>query len=228
MMGKRADVRIHHQICDTILRCMTPGATEDPSVAFTNDKKRYRCGSITHQLPISFHHFLISQIDSFTTLLFSTMMKILATFIASMSLAMAFQVAPNTRPATTLQMGFLDNMFQSPKKAEAPAPVAEKKKKSKKNDAWIHSMFKEPIHGHGSAENDLEEMYQAQQRMLAERRQMFGREGMRAKYKDYKADHLRDIPLHKHDPASLNKKEDDAMYVDENDSGFSFPWSLKP
>ena len=153
------------------------------------------------------------------------MMKIFAVFIASMSLAMAFQATPNPRPAIALQMGLLDDMFQSPTKAEAP--VAQKKKKSKKSDDWIYNFFKAPMHGHGSAENDLEDMYQAQQEMLEERRQLFGRDGMRAKYKDHTVGHLDEIPLHEHDPALLNQKEDDAMYVDENDNGFSFPWSSK-
>lgn len=152
-------------------------------------------------------------------------MKIFAIFLATASLTMAFQVAPVTRPATSLQMGFLDNMFQSPKKAEEPAPaVAPKKKKS---DAWIANMFKEPMHGHGTAENELDEIYQAQKQMIQERRRLFGREGMKAKYKNHKISHLDEITLHQHDPAALNKAEDDAMYIDEDDSGFSFP-SFKP
>lgn len=157
-------------------------------------------------------------------------MKVLAAFFATLSLAMAFQVSPSIRPATTLQMGFLDNMFQGAKKdEEAPAPVAQTKKKSKKSDAWIGSMFKEPMHGHGSAEDKLDEMYQDQKKMIAERRALFGRDGMRNKYKDTSSHHIDDIPLHQHDPAKLNQREDDAMYVDDNESGFSFPWGkFKP
>ena len=162
------------------------------------------------------------------------MMRILFAFVASMGLAAAFQVAPvTTRPITSLQMGLFDNMFQKPepvKKVAQPTATSEPKKRKKKSDDWISNVFKEAFHGHGSAENELDEMYEAQQKMLQERRKLFGSDGhdrMHAKYQDVGVDHLRDIPLHEHDPATLNQMEDDAMYVDDNDKGFSFPWSNK-
>jgi len=132
---------------------------------------------------------------------------------------------------TALSMGLFDGMFapkpiQQEEEPEPPAPVATKKRRNdaKLNRKWISSMFNNPFHGHGSAENELEDMYEAQQKMLEERQQLFGNwEANRKKYKDFTVDHLRDIRTHEHDPAQLNKKEDDAMYVDENDPGFSFP-----
>jgi hypothetical protein len=91
-------------------------------------------------------------------------------------------------------------------------------------------MIAEPLHGHGSGENDKEEMYEEQQKMLYNRREYYGNKDMlKKKYKQTGVDHLKDIKAISHDPADLNTKEDDAMYVDD-DAGFQFPWSnkLKP
>lgn len=169
-------------------------------------------------------------------------MKIFVLFLASSSLAMAFQqvILPATttsRVTSTLKMGFLDNMFPNKNKQDeeaAPAPVAQKSQKRSKtaasNSRWIENMFKSAFHGHGSAEDELDDMYLTQQKMLEERRELFGDSGhgMKDKYRDTKVDHLRDIPTHEHDPAMLNQKEDDAMYFDDNDKntgggGFNFP-----
>jgi hypothetical protein len=152
-------------------------------------------------------------------------MKIVALFLASLGLAVAFTVAPpQSRSVTSLQMGLLDGLFPQPAKKPAAATSSSTKKKRKSSDKWIENMFKEPLHGHGSAEKDLEDMYEAQQNLLQERRQLFGKSGaMRNKYQDPNVDHLRDIQVHRHDPAMLNKKEDDAMYFGDDDvQGFSF------
>jgi hypothetical protein len=155
-------------------------------------------------------------------------MKFVALLSASLGLAAAFMTAPpQSRSVTSLQMGLLDGLFPLPAKKPAAATSSsstEKETKKKSSDKWIENMFKAPLHGHGSAEKDLEDMYAAQQNLLKERRQLFGESGaMRNKYQDPKVDHLRDIQVHRHDPAMLNKKEDDAMYFGDNDvQGFSF------
>lgn len=78
--------------------------------------------------------------------------------------------------------------------------------------SWINKLLS-PFHMHGSGETKLDDMYQAQQKILYERREYYGNKKMlHDKYRDHK-DHLRDIKVHPFDPAVLNKKEDDAMYT---------------
>ncbi|CAB9523685.1 expressed unknown protein [Seminavis robusta] len=143
-------------------------------------------------------------------------MKLIGMLLVSLGMAMAFQPQV-TRPAVTssLQMGLFDGMFK-PKAKKEILPSTRKVK----SDRWIENMFKEPLHGHGTAEKELDDMYAAQQKMLEERRKLFGSaSALRAKYSNPAIDHLRDIPTHSHDPAMLNKKEDDAMYVDDDEAG---------
>jgi hypothetical protein len=78
--------------------------------------------------------------------------------------------------------------------------------------SWISKLLN-PFHMHGSGETKLNDMYQAQQKILYERREYYGNKKMlHDKYRTHK-DHLRDIKVHPFDPAVLNKKEDDAMYT---------------
>lgn len=88
------------------------------------------------------------------------------------------------------------------------------KAKSKKN--WIEKMMNEPLHGGGNGEKELDELYATQQKIHRER-QNFKPKAMRKKYKVFGKDHLRDIKTIDHDPASLNKQEDNAMWI--NDGG---------
>ena len=163
-------------------------------------------------------------------------MKIFGMLLASLGLAGSFQLAPRYPvPVTSLHMGFLDDLLKQPQSTKkTPAATSSNtkskdnnnnKNKTKKNDSWINNMFKEPLHGHGSAEKNLDDMYDAQQKLLEARRQHYGNTGsMRTKYQDPTVSHLRDIPVHRSDPAMQNKKEDDAMYFGDDNSGpgFSF------
>jgi hypothetical protein len=84
---------------------------------------------------------------------------------------------------------------------------------------FLEDFFSHPFHAQGSShkESDLDAMFAAQQQVLYERREYFGNKQMlRKKYSHMKNDHLKDIPVHKHDPKLLNQKEDDAMYIDES------------
>lgn len=156
-------------------------------------------------------------------------MKIVLAFVASLNLAVAFQAVPTSRPVLTLQMGMLDDMFGKPskKQVEDVQPVAQKTRRFKKTGTalWLDKFFSHPMHGHGTDEHSLDDMYDAQQQVLQERRKLFGNghDAMQKKYSNPSVDHLRDIPTHEHNPAMLNKAEDDAMYIDEGDTGFSFP-----
>ena len=79
----------------------------------------------------------------------------------------------------------------------------------------LEDFFSHPFHGHGSShrQSDLNAMFRAQQQVLYERREYSGNKDMlHRKYHRAGENHLKDIALHKHDPALLNKKEDDAMY----------------
>lgn len=90
-------------------------------------------------------------------------------------------------------------------------------------ESWLDKLLNHPLHGHGSGETTLEDMYEAQQQVLYERREYFGqKEMLRRKYSDYETDHLRDIrTLDVDTPAMKNQKEDDAMWIDDS---FRMPW----
>lgn len=172
------------------------------------------------------------EFDSFVT------MKIFLALVASLNLVVAFQgVAPTSRAASHLQMGMLDDLFkpkpvQAKKTAKQEAYEAQaattKKRRFKKEGAalWLDKFFSHPVHGHGSDEHSLDDMYVAQQKVLQERQKLFGdgHSAMKNKYSKPGVDHLRDIQTHEHDPAMLNRQEDEAMYIDDNDTGFSFPF----
>lgn len=152
-------------------------------------------------------------------------MKIVFALLATLNyLALAFQVVPASRPATSLQMGLLDGMFSKPVKKEgirkypaAQPAAATKTTRYKKTGTslWLDTFFSHPVHGHGTDEHSLEDMYDAQQEVLEERRHLFGNghNVMKNKYSKPDVDHLQDIRTHEHDPAMLNQKEDDAMYM---------------
>ena len=118
--------------------------------------------------------------------------------------------------------------FQQPSVPRHPTHLSVKQAKKKASSSWLDSFLDfKPFHGHGSGEHQEQAMYAEQQSVLKERRKM----ELKKKYKNPQVDHLKDIPVHQHDPAMLNKMEDDAMYVDENDKGFQFPFfnpKLKP
>ena len=112
--------------------------------------------------------------------------------------------------------------------------VDKKKKKNKQFD-FLYDFFSHPFHAQGSShnENELDDMYKTQQAVLSARRAGFNKDKLRRKYSHVNEDHLKDIPLHKHDPAFKNKQEDDAMYVDESGPSFEIPFlknmnKLKP
>jgi hypothetical protein len=98
------------------------------------------------------------------------------------------------------------------------------------NKNWFDNVLSHPFHMHGSAagEKDHDEMFKVQQQVLYERREYYGNKDMlRKKYHNNspsRINHLNDIPVHKFDPRVLNKKEDDAMYVDDSAKGFQFPF----
>jgi hypothetical protein len=96
----------------------------------------------------------------------------------------------------------------------------------KSSSNWLDQLFSQPLHGHGSGEHDMEKMYQDQQKILYERREYINKDALKKKYKKTGVDHLNEIKTIADDPADLNKKEDDAMYIDET-GGFQFPWSKK-
>lgn len=164
-------------------------------------------------------------------------MKIFLAFVASLNVALAFQgVVPASRTSSSLQMSFLDDLFK-PKPVQAKmtakqeafeAQASTKRRRFKKQGAalWLDKFFSHPVHGHGTDEHSLDDMYQAQQQVLEERQKLFGdgHSSMKNKYSKPGVDHLRDIRTHEHDPAMLNRQEDDAMYVDEDNNGFSFPF----
>lgn len=158
---------------------------------------------------------------------------------------------PVSRPAvkkTAIQMGLLDNMFKpihghgtgeghyDEMFQEEQAVLKDRKRRhlNKKDlkakyrkESWIETML-HTFHGHGSAENELDEMYKTQQQVLYERREYgTNKASLRSKYKDNKKDHHDEIKTIKFDPAALNKAEDDAMYIDENAQLFRMTWDKK-
>jgi hypothetical protein len=156
-----------------------------------------------------------------------TMKTILSLVLVAYAAAFAPQ-QQRLKSSSALDMGMFDNMF-SKKKAAAPTAVPQAKNSSRKKKNWVDNMFTEPIHGHGSDEDKIKEMYEEQQAMLHNRQSLFGSDQMKKKYKGTKKDHLSEIETIDFDPKNLNKKEDDAMYVDENTPTFDFPWGkLKP
>lgn len=92
---------------------------------------------------------------------------------------------------------------------------------SPRGNNWLENFLSHPFHMHGSGEHDYDDMFQAQQQVLYERRLYYGNKDMlRQKYKTpatapQHKNHISDIPLHRFDPATLNKKEDNDMYNDE-------------
>lgn len=98
-----------------------------------------------------------------------------------------------------------------------------------KATSWIDNILSHPFHTHGSGEKDYDAMYAAQQQVLYERREYYGNKDMLRKKYHASKDHLKDIPVHQFDPAALNKKEDDAMYVEEKgNGGFAFFKNFNP
>lgn len=161
--------------------------------------------------------------------------------------------APNTGlqscSSTAIQMGFFDDLFRPvhghgtgekklgkifkeekelQKERKSHFQKKQLKEKYSKKGSWVEQMIKNPLHFHGSGEDKLDDMYKEQQKVLYDRREYTGNKDMlKRKYKDTSTDHLNEIKLIDHDPADLNREEDEAMYVSE---GFKFPWNknLKP
>ena len=166
------------------------------------------------------------------------MTKSLGIFLCLAVAADAFSIhqqAATRFGSTALSMAWFNpggDKKKSPVAKQEDTTVVSQKKKKKKNDDWIKNMFT-PVHGGGSAkQHDLDDIYAAQQRILADRRKNLDPKTLQSKYKTVGEDHLRDIETIKHDPKSLNQKEDDAMYIDQDhDKKTSFlPWmkKLKP
>lgn len=156
--------------------------------------------------------------------------SLLGIFLCLLGAAVAFSPTLHHEPrvavvSTTALHGWFDNKASSSKKA-----AVTKKETKKKSDDWIKNMFS-PVHGGGSAkENDLDDIYADQQRILAERRKHFDSKTLHNKYKTVGQDHLRDIKTIAHDPKMLNQKEDDAMYIDQDHdkkTSSMFPWNKK-
>lgn len=175
-------------------------------------------------------------------------MKLLTCVLVVTSVG-AFAPAPSRQSTMVeLNMGLFDNMFKPIhghgsgekqleeafreeqnvlKDRKAHYQKKQLKKKYKKSDNWLMNMFAEPLHGHGSGEDDLEEIFKAQQQVLYERREYFGnKDALKKKYKNFNQSHLGEIKVHEVDPAEQNKKEDKAMYIDEG-YNFKFPWENK-
>lgn len=129
---------------------------------------------------------------------------------------------------------YLDRIFQGrsakkeidlPSEEEIMASSVKTEKKTKQDtskttkhaDKWISDFFNnfEPIHGFGSAHDDLQQIRKDQKQMLQERKSSAEKEVLKQKYQDHEIDHHGEIPMIAFDPAELNKKEDDAMYLDE-------------
>lgn len=89
-------------------------------------------------------------------------------------------------------------------------------------DSWIENAFNhfEPIHGHGTGEKQLDDLFKAEQDLLKDRKSHYGnKKELRAKYKNFQKDHHNEIPVLSENPADLNKHEDDAMYVAKKTKG---------
>jgi hypothetical protein len=110
----------------------------------------------------------------------------------------------------------------SPQKVKLELPMAMKGESSKRKmlpivkDTWIERAFNdfEPVHGHGTGEKELDEIYKAEQDLLKERKKHFGvnNNKLKDKYRDFKTDHHGEIQTIAQNPADLNQKEDDAMH----------------
>lgn len=111
-------------------------------------------------------------------------------------------------------------------------------KYAKKKEGLVESML-HPLHGRGTATSaELEDMWSAQQELLYMRRE-YGKshDKLKKKYAHKSHDdleaqrHKEDVSWekrhHKGNPALMNQKEDDAMYIEE-DKTFSFMNLLKP
>jgi hypothetical protein len=154
------------------------------------------------------------------------MMKLLP-FTLVIAVATAFAPQPVGRSATATDatvQEFLDRIFSpnqndqemdisSSTKAAAPSI----KKNKTKADNWIADVFNnfEPLHGHGSGETELEEIQKNQEKLLSQRKSL-NKDTLKQKYRDSALDHHGEIPMIAFDPKDLNKKEDDAMYLDAN------------
>ena len=107
-----------------------------------------------------------------------TVLFVLTALLAAVtSTVTGFQVSPRAmRPTVALSMATTDKKKQV-KKASPNNPVANFLRQ-------ITNNF-EPIHGHGSLENDLDEQWEAQQELLARRRGAhLDKDHLKAKYKD--------------------------------------------
>lgn len=137
-----------------------------------------------------------------------TILKYCVLFCVVASVTAFFHSQPSVRVGSTaLSMGWFNNANKAKSQKSADNKVTTKKKK---NEDWIKNMFTTPVHGGGSAnDEDLDDMYSAQQDMLAERRKHFDHKTLKSKYEKVGKDHLRDIPTIAHDPKMLNQKEDD-------------------
>jgi hypothetical protein len=111
-----------------------------------------------------------------------------------------------------------------------------------RKEGFIESLLN-PFHGGGSATpGDLEEMWQAQQKLLYMRRE-YGKNHQKLRNKYYHKSHQQ-LEAQRHeenvewekrhrkgDPRLLKQKEDDAMYVDEGSSNsflnLKMPWEKK-
>jgi len=119
-----------------------------------------------------------------------------------------------------------------------------KKKYRKQQGSWIESMFQEPIHGAGSADDgELDDMWEAQQELLYKRREYGKNKDQLKKKYWHKKPEVQEKERHQYnaawehshlkgDPKMLNQKEDNAMYVDEESSkspftAFRMPWQNK-
>jgi ABC-type transport system substrate-binding protein len=167
-------------------------------------------------------------------------MKIIA-FLSLLSTALAFAPGFVSKETTTLcfaqkqkQPFFLDSLFRPfhghgtgethmKEMADEERALMKDRQHYRKNDlkkkygkeSWVDSLINHPLHGHGSGENKLDEMYKAQQQLLYERREYYGNKDMlKKKYHSFQVDHHNEIKTIKDDPKMLNKKEDDAMWID--------------
>lgn len=213
-------------------------------------KPNYRTSS--HVL-INFHTTLLTE-ETFS--LFVLTMKITAVVLTLVAHVVALVagfhpvvLAKHPVTKTALQMGMLDNMFKpfhghgtgeghfEEMMAEERAVLKERKKRhlNKKDlkakyhekEGWVERLL-HTFHGHGSGENDLDDMYKAQQQVLYERREYSGnKKKLRNKYKDYNKEHHSEVTTVAFDPADLNKAEDDAMYIDDHAQPFRMPWDKK-
>ncbi|KAL3927362.1 MAG: hypothetical protein SGBAC_013115 [Bacillariaceae sp.] len=122
--------------------------------------------------------------------------------------------------------GYLDRIFQSQntEKEVNASKTSAKSEKSKKpvkktpGDKFVSDFFNnfEPLHGLGSGHSELKEMQKNQEEVLVKRKPHVKKDVLKKKYQNPEVDHHGEIPMIAFDPADLNKKEDDAMFVDEN------------